>query len=168
MRTSSLLSAAAIAAAVAVSTAFAADKAQDFVDKAAIGGTFEVESSQLAIKMSKDPDVKKFADMMIADHGKANAELEALVKEQGLTMPAKLDEKHAALIEELRKAGAQFDAPYVKAQLDGHAETVKMFQQYADNSDNKALQTFAVKTLPTLKMHLDMVEQLGDRVGATK
>ena len=163
-----LLSAVAITGAVAISPALAADKAQDFVDKAATAGTFEVESSELALKMSKDADVKKFADTMISDHGQANTELETLAKEQGLTVPAKLDGKHATLIEELGKAGTQFDAPYVKAQLEGHAEAVKMFQQYADNGDNKALQTFAVKTLPTLKMHLDMIERLSDRVGATK
>ena len=168
MNTTRLLSAVAMAAAVALSPALAADKAQDFVDKAAIAGTFEVESSELALRMSKDADVKKFADTMIADHGQANVELEMVAREQGLTVPAKLDSKHAALIEELGKAGAQFDAPYIKAQLDGHAEAVKMFQQYADNGDNQALQTFAVKTLPTLRMHLDMIEQLGDRVGATR
>ena len=159
MNTTRLLSAVAMAAAVALSPALAADKAQDFVDKAAIAGTFELESSELALK---------FADTMIADHGQANVELETLAREQGLTVPAKLDSKHAALIEELGKAGAQFDAPYIKAQLDGHAEAVKMFQQYADNGDNQVLQTFAVKTLPTLRMHLDMIEQLGDRVGATR
>jgi putative membrane protein len=166
--TTRLLSAGAIAVAAAVSPALAADTAQDFVDKAAASGSFEVESSQLALRMSKDPDVKKFADTMVADHGKANAELEVLAKEQGLTVPAKLDPEHAALIEELEKAGAQFDAPYIKAQLNGHAEAVKMFQQYADGGDNKELQTFAVKALPTLRMHFDMIEQLGDRVGATK
>lgn len=167
MHISRLLSAVVITGAVAI-PAFAAEKAQEFVDKAAIAGTFEVESSELALKMSKDADVKKFADTMVSDHGQANTELETLAQEQGLTVPAKLDAKHAALIKDLEKAGGQFDAPYVKAQLDGHAEAVKMFQQYADNGDNKALQTFAVKTLPTLKMHLDMIERLSDRVGATK
>ena len=168
MKTTTFLSAVAIAAAAAVAPAQAADKAQDFVDKAAVGGMFEVESSQLAIRMSKDPDVKKFADTMISDHGKANAELEALAKEEGLQIPTKLDQKHAALLEELEKAGGEFDAPYIKAQLEAHADTAKMFQQYADDADSKALQTFAVKTLPTLRMHLDMIEQMGDRVGATK
>jgi putative membrane protein len=158
----------ALATAIAVFTApaLAADKAQTFVDKAAVGGMFEVESSQLAIKMSKDADVKKFADMMVSDHGAANAELEALAKEQGLTVPDKLDKEHAAKLKSLQQAGAGLDAPYVKAQLEGHEQTVKMFEQYADSGDNEALQNFAVKTLPTLRTHLDTIEQMGDRVGA--
>jgi len=148
--------------------ASAADKAQSFVNKAAVGGMFEVQSSQLALKMSKDPDVKKFADMMITDHGKANAELEAIAKQENLKVPAKLDKKHQALLDELNKAGANFDAPYIKAQLDGHQETVKMFEQYADKGDNKAVQSFAVKTLPTLRTHLETIQQMSNRVGATK
>ncbi len=159
--------------AIAIATAFAfpvmsAENAQSFVEKAAVGGMFEVESSQLALKTSKDPDVKKFADSMVSDHGKANAELQVLAKDQGLTMPTKLDKKHETTLKSLQQAGANFDAPYIKAQLEGHMTTVKMFEQYAENGENKALQTFAVKTLPTLKMHLDMIEKMGDRVGATK
>lgn len=168
MRMPPILPAIAIAAVVFASPALSAEKAQSFVDKAAVGGMFEVESSQLALKTSKDPDVKKFADTMVSDHGKANAELEALAKEQDLTVPTKLDKKHAATLKSLQEAGAGIDAPYIKAQLEGHVTTVKMFERYAENGDNKALQTFAVKTLPTLRMHLDMIEKMGDRVGATK
>lgn len=168
MRMTPFIPAIAIAATAFASPALSAEKAQSFVDKAAVGGMFEVESSQLALKTSKDPDVKKFADTMVSDHAKANAELQALAKEQKLTVPAQLDEKHEAMLKSLQQAGTEFDAPYIKAQLEGHVTTVKMFERYAEDGDNKALQTFAVKTLPTLRMHLDMIEQMGDRVGATK
>lgn len=174
MKMAPLLSAiaiAALAAAPMVPVAWpvlAAEKAQAFVDKAIVGGMFEIESSQLALKNSRDPEVKKFADMMVSDHGKANAELEMLAKELGLSAPSKLDDKHVALLKSLQQAGTTIEAHYIKAQLDGHVETVKMFEDYASAGDNEALQNFAVKTLPTLRMHLDMIEQMGDRVGATK
>jgi putative membrane protein len=169
MRMTLFLSVLSLVAAALLTPASAADKkAQSFVDKATVGGMFEIESSQLALKMSKDSDLKKFADMMISDHGKANAELASVAKKEGLKVPAELDHKAAALIKELQNAGVQFDTLYIKAQLDGHQETVKMFQEYADNGDNKALQTFAVKTLPTLRMHLDSIEKLSGRVSATK
>jgi putative membrane protein len=163
-----ILPALAIAIAFFAAPAPAADKAQTFVDKAAVGSMFEVESSQLALRTSKDPDVKKFADMMVSDYGAANAELEALAKEQGLTVPGELDKEHAAKLKSLQQTGPGFDAPYVKAQIEGHEQTVKMFEQYAESGDNEALQNFAVKTLPTLRTHLDSIEQMGDRVGAIK
>lgn len=157
-----------IAVGLFISPAFAKDDAQTFVDKAAVGGMFEVQSSELAIKVSRDPDVRKFADMMIADHGKTSAELEALAKEQGLTVPSKLDDEHAAKLKELEDAGEQFDTPYIKAQLEGHQAAIKLFEAYSNSGQNTALQNFAVQTLPTLRMHLDMIEEMGGRVGATK
>ena len=53
MKISQFLPALAVAATVWMSPAFAEDSAQTFVDKAAVGGMFEVESSQLALKMSR-------------------------------------------------------------------------------------------------------------------
>jgi putative membrane protein len=54
-------------------SAFAAelrDAAQDFVDKAAVANTFEIDTSKLALKYAKGDDVKKFAQEMIDDHTK--------------------------------------------------------------------------------------------------
>lgn len=156
---------AAAAAFIFALPAFAAETAQAFVDKAAAGGLFEVQSSELAVKMSKTPEVQSFAQMMIADHGKANAALDALAKKEGFKVPAALDKEHAAKIQTLQNAGSQFDPPYVKAQLEGHQETVKLFEEYAASGDNAALQAFARETLPTLKAHLEKIEAISGQLG---
>src|SRR4051812_37610376 len=65
MKISQYLPALAIAATLWMSPALAEDSAQTFVDKAAVGGMFEVESSRIALKTSDNADVKQFADMMI-------------------------------------------------------------------------------------------------------
>jgi putative membrane protein len=168
MKMTQFLPALALAATVWMSPAFAEDSAQTFVDKAAVGGMFEVESSQLALKMSSNLDVKQFADMMVNDHGKANAELKSLADKQGLTVPSGLDEEHAALVKTLAKAGGQFDAAYAKAQLDAHEAAVELFENYASKGDNKELQMFAVTTLPTLHGHLEKIKEIGIRTTATK
>ena len=112
--------------------------------------------------------MKRFADMMINDHGKANAELKTLTREERLAIPAALDKEHAALLKTLAKAGAQFDTQYIKAQLDAHDAAVALFENYANSGENKAVQTFAVQILPTLHGHLDMLKEMGDRTAATK
>src|SRR4051794_2857600 len=168
MKISRYLPALALASAMWMSPAFAEDSAQTFVDKAAVGGMFEVESSQLALKMSDDPDIKQFADMMVNDHGKANADMKQLAEKQGLTLPTSLDEEHAALVKTLQKAGDQFNSQYVKAQLDGHEAAVELFKNYASNGENKELQMFAVETLPTLQGHLEKIQEIGNRTAATK
>jgi putative membrane protein len=168
MKISQYLSALAVAATIWIAPAFAEDSAQTFVDKAAVGGMFEVESSQLALKMSDDVDVKQFADMMVNDHGQASAALKSLAEEERLTIPAALDEEHAALVKTLAKAGDQFDTQYAKAQIDAHEAAVELFENYANSGENKALQTFAVQTLPTLHGHLEMIRDIGARTAATK
>jgi putative membrane protein len=168
MKISQYVPALAVAATLWMSPALAEDSAQTFVDKAAAGGMFEVESSQLALKMSNAADVKQFADMMVNDHGKANAELKSLAGKEGLTLPTGLDEVHAALVKTLATAGDEFDAAYSKAQLDAHEAAVALFESYASDGENKELQKFAVQTLPTLHGHLEMIKDISARTAAVK
>jgi putative membrane protein len=161
----SLMAMVAATAFVAALPAYAAETAQTFVDKAAAGGLFEIQSSELALKMSKSGEIKSFAQMMVQDHGKANAALETVAKKEGLKVPVALDKEHAAKIQTLQSAGSQFDPPYVKAQLEGHQETVELFEEYAANGDNAAIQSFANETLPTLKAHLEKIKAISDQLG---
>ena len=56
----------------------------EFVDKAAIAGKAEVQASQLALRQAQSPDVRAFAQRMVADHGKANARLNEIAARQGM------------------------------------------------------------------------------------
>jgi len=150
--------------------AFAADSAQDFVNKAAAGGMFEVDSSKIAEGKAQDQSVKDFAQKMIDDHGAANAKLESIAGEQKLTVPKELDAKHKADLDSLQSAKDAVDKPYVQLQRDAHSEAVTLFESYAKDGDNAQLKTFASETLPTLKMHKEMIEKIattGDAAAAT-
>ena len=138
--------------------AFAADSAQDFVDKAAVGGLFEVDSSKIFEGKAQDQSVKDFAHKMIEDHRAANAKLESIAGEQKLTVPKELDAKHKADLDSLQNA--KDDKPYVQMQRDAHSEAVTLFESYAKDGDNAQLKTFASETLPTLKMHQEMIEKI--------
>jgi putative membrane protein len=125
-----------------------------FVTKAAIGGMFEVKSSKLALKRSTNPEVKKFAQMMIDDHTKANEKLKSILhdKQEDDLVPTALDKHHQAKLDAL-KSSDNFDADYLQAQKDGHTKTIALFESYAANGDDEDLKDFATKTLPTLKKH---------------
>ena len=72
MKTRLLLASAATAVALSFALpSLAADNAQEFVNKAAIGGMFEVDSSKVATTKAQDQHVKDFAQKMIEDHGAA-------------------------------------------------------------------------------------------------
>jgi putative membrane protein len=144
-----LLGVSAIAAAHAQPPA----NAQDFVTNAAIGGMFEVQSSQLALDKAHGKDVKGFARMMIRDHTKANDKLKKVAAEQKLAVPSDLDAAHQGDLDTLRKTKGPFDPTYVAMQRKAHEEAVTLFETYAKDGTNGALKSFASATLPTLEMH---------------
>jgi putative membrane protein len=161
MKTRHLLASLASVSFVLAMPAFAADDAQGFVDKAAVGGRFEVDSSKIAQDKVTDQKVKEFAQKMIDDHNAANAKLESIAGEQKLQLPHDLDARHKAELQKLQGATAPLDQPYVEMQRSSHADAVSLFEQYAKDGDNATLKAFAQETLPTLKMHKEMIEKIG-------
>ncbi|MGX8008921.1 DUF4142 domain-containing protein [Mesorhizobium sp. ORM8.1] len=168
MNTRTLLASLTLASAVTFAPpAFSADDAQTFVNKAAIGGMFEVDSSKIVQDKAKDQKVKDFAQKMIDDHGAANAKLQSIAGEQKLQVPAEPDAAHKSDLEKLRNTSNGFDQPYVEMQRSAHADAVNLFQSYAKDGDNATLKAFAAETLPTLKMHQDMIEKIASAMPST-
>jgi len=132
-----------------------------FVQGATSGGLLEVKSSELALKKSVSADVKKFAQLMVDDHTKAHKELLALLKRKGIEPPNDLMPLHQAMLDRLTKAAAGgFDKEYWTSQLAAHEEAVALFEAEAKNGQDVDLKAFATKTLPTLKEHLKMVQDM--------
>ena len=147
-------------AAMAAEGARPAPTSTEFVGKAAQGGMTEVALGKLALAKSQDPAVQKFAQRMITDHGKANSELATLAKSKGIDAPKKLDAPHAAMVESLEsKNGAAFDEAYSQHMNMDHSKAIDLFESQA-NGEDAELAGFARKTLPTLKEHKEMAEQL--------
>ena len=134
---------------------------KDFVYKAFIGNQFEIESSQLAVTQSMRPEVKDFAQMMIADHTKIGDTLKQTLAASKLDLlpPKSLDKEHQETLDGLKSASASmFDNLYIQAQTDAHEEAVSMFVNYAQDGDNDNLKQFAANTLPTLERHLEKIQ----------
>ena len=133
--------------------------AAEFVTKAASSSLFEIQSSQSALQKSQNTQVRDFAQKMIDDHTKASDQLKAAA--QGQTIPTAPDAEHAQMLQQLNGAnGGDFERRYVQLQLTGHQEAVALFDRYAQNGDNPQLKQFAQQTLPNLREHLQMAQQL--------
>lgn len=131
----------------------------DFMKEAAVGGMAEVEMGKLAATKAANPDVKKFAQMMVDDHTKANNDLKALAAKKGMTLPTDLDSSHKSTMDDLREqAGADFDKAYVEEMVDDHEEDVSKFEDEAKNATDPDVRAFAQKTLPVLQKHLDAIK----------
>lgn len=135
-------------------------KPADFMNEAAQGGATEVELGKLAVQKAKDPQVKKFGQMMIDDHTKAGADLKALAAKKNLTLPTGLG-SHQSTVDRLKGlTGADFDKAYVDDMVDDHEDDVAAFQKEADNSSDPDVKAFAAKVLPVVKKHLDAIKAI--------
>ena len=93
----------------------------DFVRDVAIMNMAEIELSRMALAKATRPDVKAFAQMLIADHAAAGDKLKSAVSGGSIAWPDQLDEDHRKDAGDLaKKQGADFDREYVEAMVHGH------------------------------------------------
>ena len=133
----------------------------NFWTNAARGGMAEVELGKLAAGKAQNAEVKSFAQKMVTDHTKANEELKALAAKKNVTLPTGMDSAHQSMMTNLQNlSGAEFDKEYVNGQVRDHEATVQLFEKQAEDNSDPEAKAFAAKTLPTLRMHLDMIKKI--------
>jgi putative membrane protein len=156
-------------AAAAVKHAASADAR--FVMQAAEGGLMEVAKGKLAAQKGAHEGVKQFGQKMIDDHSKVNDELKSIAGAKNITLPGETPQSpmHATLAKLEKLEGAAFDRAYVEDQIRDHEKTIALFEREAKTGKDAELKAFAEKTLPTLKEHLTMTQDLKTKVakGAT-
>jgi len=55
-------------------------------------------------------------------------------------------------------SGADFSSSFRSMQVDAHKDAVILFERYAESGDHADLKSWAGKTLPALKHHLEMAQ----------
>ncbi len=151
------------------STLGIAPSTADFVKEVANSDMFEIESSKLAEQKGNERE-KTFASQMVTDHTKTSNELKSLVTEGKVKaeLPTTLDSSHQSKLGKLKGAnGKDFSSDFDSDQVSVHKDAVSLFERYAKGGDNADLKNWASKTLPTLKHHLDMAENLKKAGGST-
>jgi len=138
---------------------------KSFMKGAAEGGMAEVELGRLAAQKASDPDVKAFGQRMVDDHSKANDKLKEVASGLAYSLPTDLkasDRREAHHFATL--SGADFDHAYVKEMVKDHKGDVKEFEKEATHG-NGPVRSFASDTLPTLREHLRMAEEMAAKMG---
>jgi putative membrane protein len=141
----------------------------EFMTKAASGGMLEVQLGQQVAQKATTPEAKQFAQQMVTDHTKANAELKALAARKNITLPTTLGEDQQKVYDEvLAEKGTELDKKYVSAMLTDHQEDIKEYQEAVTQSSDADIKTFAQKNLPVLQMHLGMLQKMKPVIEAKK
>jgi putative membrane protein len=134
----------------------------DFVKEVAISDMFEIESNKLAQEKGNAAE-KSFASQMVTDHTKTSTALKGLVSggKVNAELPAALDSSHQSKLDKLKgESGKDFSSDFVSMQVSAHKDAVSLFERYAKGGDNADLKNWAGTTLPTLKHHLEMAQNL--------
>ncbi|MBJ6108426.1 DUF4142 domain-containing protein [Hymenobacter sp. BT523] len=141
----------------------------EFLTKAASGGMLEVELGKQVAARALTPEAKQFAQQMVSDHTKSNAELMALATKKNLTLPTALGDDHAKVLKDVtEEKGIKMDQEYLKEMLKDHQEDVKEFTDASIKASDPDIKAFAAKNVPVLQMHLDMVTKMKPAVDARK
>ena len=114
----------------------------------------EVAISRVAAQRTSNPEVRKFAQMMIEDHERATDELGALASTRGFSLPAK--DPHPDKWE--KRDAKNFDKEYIDKMVSDHEGIVKLFAKEAKDGDDA--EAFARKYLPRLQEHLQHATDL--------
>ncbi len=136
-----------------------------FVIDAAPSGMGEIELGKLAASKAQSADVKAFGQKMVEDHSKAIEDLKVLMVQKKVLLPSDVMPTHIETMNKLSKlSGADFDKEYVKAMVQAHEKDVAAFENVSKTAADADVKAFATKTLPTLKMHLEMIKGMADKM----
>jgi len=141
---------------------------QAFVVQTAKNGMAEVELGKLASEKASNARVKAFGQRMVTDHGKAGDELKSLAATKQITLPTMPEPEHKAMHDRLAKlSGAEFDRAYVREMVAGHRKGVDSFTMESTSGKDNDVKAWATKTLPTVREHLRMIEEIDTEVASS-
>ena len=141
--------------------------APDYVKDAGAGDKFEIDSSKLVLKSTKDPKVRSFATKMIADHTKSTAMVKAAARKDGVAVPPPmLMPAQQQMLSDIQAAtGKARDAVYMQDQATSHQMSLQVQQSYAQGGDKPALMAVAGQIVPVVQSHIDMLGSMGSMSG---
>ena len=150
----------ALLATAAVAQTRQADKASQKFIKAAIAGDIaEIDVGKLAQEKGQSDAVKQYGAMLVKDHGAHKAKAEEVASQLGVKPPTGSSFGEKATYAKLKLlSGASFDKSFAKSMVSDHQADIRDYKKEAAKND--AAGRLAKETLPVLRHHLEVAEQL--------
>jgi putative membrane protein len=143
----------------------ATEKNAQYLVDAYSNGLMEIELAKSVKDKTANEEIKKMADMMISKHTQVNAQLKGFADQKNIALPQglstdQMDETNKAM----KKEGHELDKFYVDNLVSEHKDAVKLYENAADKEEDTDLKNFFASTLPDLKSHLQMAEDLNKKI----
>ena len=133
-----------------------------YVQLAAASDMFEIESSRLALRQARRPEVRQYAQMLIDHHTRSTQQVMAAARALNVQMGMpRLTTMQAGMMTQLQRAtGDEFDTVYLRTQVPAHEMALQLHSNYAQNGDEPQLKAVAAGIVPVVQQHLDRARQL--------
>jgi putative membrane protein len=128
-----------------------------FVKQAAESGRKEISSARNALPQLKKPELKRLAEMLVNDHGNANARLAKIAESKGWPVVAATPASEPA---SAGTASGDFDARWTAEMIAGHERSVALYRAQAQAGEDPDLRRYARDMLPTIEHHLEELRSL--------
>ena len=123
----------------------------------------EIAQAKLAESKSKNPEVKRFAAMMIKHHGEAkNKQAKLKLQPADSSDSSALKADASSTLDALKKdTGKDFDKAYIDAQVDAHQKVLDTInQKLLPNVKNADLKAYLDEIKPRVEDHLKQAKDL--------
>lgn len=121
-----------------------------FVRQASANGRKEVDAAREALPQLKKPELKRIAEMLVADHSTANDRLSRIAAAKGWPVPGPRPSEAPPS----GTASGDFDARWTAEMIAGHERSLALYRAQAQVGEDKDVRNFARETLPTIEHHL--------------
>jgi putative membrane protein len=136
-----------------------------FLLTAASSNMMEIQAGQMASQKASNPEVRKYAQMMVTHHMRATQEWKSVALPLGVKMPTVLMPVHQAMVDRLRETtGKNFTEAYMDMMETAHKLDIAMFEVKSSAAETPNVQAFATKTLPMLRSHYEGANKLEGKV----
>jgi putative membrane protein len=135
-----------------------------FISAVGPSDQFEMQTSQIALQKSRNPDVRAYAQQMIDQHTTSSQQLTQLAAAKGANLSQGLDPTQERLLAAVQGAGpGSFDRTYLSGQITGHTATVLAYNDEVKSGQDADVKAYAQQNLPMIQQHLVDARRLSAR-----
>jgi putative membrane protein len=138
---------------------------RDFLVRAMQSNVNEIALSTLAAKRAVNPDVKRFAEKLAADHKVLEKKLRPFAMAWSITVPTQMDAAHLQAYRKLRKLrGPAFDKQYMAVVYPDHNNILEAFTHEANVATDVDFKATVISEKSVIAAHTNMADDLNGKL----
>ncbi len=154
-----------LASAAHAQTGFS-DRDKSYLKDEAEGNLAEVKMAQLALKTTKNADIRAFASRMVTDHTSLYNAEKPLAMSAGVSLPTTPSALQTASYLKLKVlTGDTFDKSYVKGMVEDHREDIQKANAEDAETQNPSMKKLAMHSTDVMSQHKTMIDGIAGKLG---